>query len=360
MSKQISNPRCGNPFAALADSCEEVHNPSEETIKVVKESTNKKKKRKHKKIAKDRCFGRWKNRLSQFFILPWHNIQLISRAAWDSILEAIGNREKATVLESTIQQLSARIEALESHKLVLQQVSQPSAAGFQMMNQSDSGSTAASVSSVSTGAMTVMEGVIEEDNLHKYKKMLAVGVPQPAVSQKMIKDGLDPVLLFPSRPIEAIAFQRHKKALGMTPAQKPSSDKSLAITVAAIEEVRVGLRKITEDSRSSKQSETPKLKQACKPAAFAISESTLQALRGGLKKPADRKMDVDHTPMQRSGLRDVTNTHSGQNRQQINSMKTPAMKATRKSPSTAKSDGEYLQLALLKKFENVSFSPCDQ
>ena len=184
----------------------------------------------------------------------------------------------------------------------------------------------------------------------KYKKMLSVGVPEMAVRQKMLKDGVDPKLLFPAMEIEKVALQAIKKAnvkavessdssLSRTPAPR-----GLNITVSALQDIRGSLRKTGSTRDSFENSENKE-----NPQPFAISAAKIQEIRSNLKKTAT-KTPMDGRYRASPGMRDITNIDSAP--------RTPYVKKVIQSPSTARSDGEFLHLALLRKFQNVD-SPSD-
>ena len=143
----------------------------------------------------------------------------------------------------------------------------------------------------------------------KYKKMLSIGIPEGAVQQKMVKDGVDVKLLFPNyensktvSSIKTVSFsqkQTHVNHSETNPGEKQKCENKkgnlprLQVTVAKLEEIRSCLRK------TPKQPSTP-----------------------------------DKTSMR-------------------SSFRTPVSEKIAKSPSTAKSNAEYLELALLRKFQNV-------
>jgi len=151
-----------------------------------------------------------------------------------------------------------------------------------------------------------------DDDLGKYRKMLAVGIPQPAVRQCMLKDSIDPLRIFPDMACEA-TFRRPLPVKPSVPTStiKATPQAGFKVTVDQLQLLRSGLKK-TPAKRSSPR--TP----------FSNSSNNNTALESGKRLP----------------LRSMTNTPSSD-------LNRGGKRAT---PTNACSETEFLKQALKHKF----------
>ena len=345
-----------NPFAALQEEDEDEKRPQEESqdssnLQQVERRKSKRKSRKQRGLLR-----RLKLKLLRILNFPKDLIVATLSAAWNAFLDVIGSRKRAADLEDTVKTLVSRIEALEKRK-----IQSPIPATSAMIDPPSS-RTASRVATdqEATLAPSGSQNAISDPICEKYKKMLAVGVPEPAIRQKMIKDGVDPDLLFPPQPKPQtqmkVQFTRTVKTEVKTIQTPAPNQRSLNITVAALEEIRSSLR--SSQTRPTSRQNDENVKPNGPLPGFTVSVSTLQEIRGSLRK-APRRTPESSKKGSTSGtksprIKDITNLRT----RNETPLRTPFDKKQQQmSPSTARSDGEFLQLALLRKFQNVSSSP---
>ena len=227
------------------------------------------------------------------------------------VVDASGDEAGLVVrrLEVTVEELRRRVEELEKTHVVKR-------VGLEEAPPPPPGASAA------TSAAT------SDPRVEKYARMKRMGVPDGAVRQAMIKDGVDPKLMglepvdacvklaAPTRMVVAATPKTPAASAATTTTTKP-----MVITLDAIQSTRAGLRK------------TP-------------ARPHMLVRRSSPSSAASASKESGSAPRVRAfGVRN-TNVPPG-----------AAPKSALRSPSTARSNGEFLQLMLARKFENAMGSP---